>query len=104
MKGYFERVYELVAQIPEGKVMTYGQIARILGKPANARVVGWAMRVAPRGLPAHRVLNQKGNMAPPDIFGDGLQKNLLIQEGVIFKSDGNVDLNQCLWEGPIKLS
>ncbi len=66
MNGFFQQVYDLVAQIPPGRVATYGQIARMLEQPHNARVVGWAMRQAPaeRQLPCHRVVKKIGRSRP----------------------------------------
>ncbi len=100
MKGFFQRVYQIVAQIPEGKVATYGQIAALLGEPRNARVVGWAMHKAPRALnlPCHRVVNQAGTMGPGYLFGPGEQRMLLETEGVTFTPDGRIDLEKHLWD------
>lgn len=66
MNGFFQQVYDLVAQIPPGRVATYGQIARMLEQPHNARVVGWAMRQAPaeRQLPCHRVVKKNREKSP----------------------------------------
>ncbi len=101
LKDYFARVYELVAQIPEGKVATYGQIANLLGDRRNARVVGWAMKAAPSKLPCHRVVNRLGEMAPGYVFGSKqLQKDILEAEGITFKKDGTINLEKHLWEGP----
>ncbi|MDR0362927.1 MAG: methylated-DNA--[protein]-cysteine S-methyltransferase [Planctomycetota bacterium] len=98
--GFYNRVYDLVAAIPRGKVMTYGQIARFLGGYYSGRVVGFAMRRAPegRGLPCHRVINRLGEMAPGDIFGgEDKQRVRLKREGVRFLPDGRVDLDKSLW-------
>jgi methylated-DNA-protein-cysteine methyltransferase related protein len=101
LKNFFERVYELVAQIPQGKVATYGQIAGLLGDRCNARVVGWAMKAAPSNLPCHRVVNRLGEMAPGYVFGSRqLQKDILESEGVTFKENECIDLKRHLWEGP----
>lgn len=103
MKDFFSRVYELVAQIPEGKVATYGQIAMLLGEKNSARVVGWAMRAAPGHLhlPCHRVVNRLGEMAPSYAFGSkDIQRNILISEGITFKKDGFIDMKKHLWSGP----
>jgi len=103
MKDFFKRVYKIVALIPEGKVITYGQIALILGEPRSARIVGWAMRATPEHLklPSHRVVNRLGEMAPNYAFGDKeVQRQLLISEGVTFKDNGTIDLNKHFWGGP----
>ena len=100
MKSFFARVYEIVSQIPEGKVATYGQIALLLGHPRSARIVGWAMGTAPDylNLPCHRVVNRLGQMAPDHVFGSSeAQKAILIAEGVTFKENGSIDLKKHLW-------
>ena len=90
--GFFDKVYAVVARIPAGKVMTYGQIALVCGRPGAARTVGYAMSAAPAGLPCHRVVNRRGDMAPGDIFcGAGAQRETLRSEGVSFLSDGRVE-------------
>lgn len=96
--GFFERVYAVAARIPEGKVTTYGDIARAIGSPRGARVVGFAMAAAPRErrLPCHRVVNAKGCLTE-DAFG-GMQRAMLEMEGVPFKQDGFIDLSLCRWD------
>lgn len=93
---FYQEVYSIVKDIPCGRVMTYGQIARLAGKPQCSRMVGQAMFHAPREmeLPCHRVVNSQGRTAP---FWQE-QTTLLKQEGVIFKQNGNVDLKKYLWE------
>lgn len=101
MEDFFQQVHEIVAKIPEGKVATYGQIATILGKPRNARVVGWAMRATSgkMNLPCHRVVNKKGELAPEYVFGGkAVQRFLLENEGITFTKEGNVDLEKHLWD------
>lgn len=98
--GFFKRVYEIVAEIPEGKVMTYGQIAKKLGYPRGARVVGWAMRSAPEGLklPCHRVVKATGELAPCHVFGDiEIQRVILEAEGITFREDGTIDMERHMW-------
>lgn len=100
-QSFFQRVYNIVSQIPEGKVATYGQIAAMLGNPRGARTVGWAMQAAPErmNLPCHRVINSTGVLAPEPIFGGkSLQRAALEAEGVAFKPDGRVDMKKSLWE------
>lgn len=100
MKQYFKLVYDLVSQIPKGKVATYGQIAAMLGNPRNGRTVGWAMRMTPDNLnlPCHRVVNREGRLAPGYAFGgQEVQRALLEAEGVPFTKDGRIDLKKCLW-------
>ena len=101
MSNFFQSVYEIVARIPKGKVATYGQIAAILGNPAASRAVGWAMQSAPSHLniPCHRVVNKSGSMAPAYAFGGPeKQQALLRKEGVVFKADGHIDMQQSLWK------
>ncbi len=98
--GFSDQVYALVRRVPKGKVTTYGAIALMLGRPQSARYVGFAMRHAPEGLPCHRVVNQKGAMAPQDVFGSqDLQRQLLQEEGVAFLPDGCIDMRAHLWPG-----
>lgn len=90
-------VYEVVAQIPEGKVTTYGKIAALLGMPQCSRMVGRALKEVPEELaiPCHRVVNAAGQLVPGWM---ALQKQLLLAEAVSFKANGCVDLKHCLWE------
>jgi methylated-DNA-protein-cysteine methyltransferase-like protein len=95
MSQFFSRVYALVAAIPPGKVMTYGQIAEVLDNVCSARYVGYAMHSAPNemNLPCHRVINRLGEMAPGPCFGGAAeQARRLRSEGVAFRPDGRVDL------------
>lgn len=97
--GFFQRVYDLVALIPEGKVMTYGQIAKRLGGFYSGRTVGFAMRAAPAEceLPCHRVVNIKGEMAPGYCFGGAdRQRRMLKREGVRFHRDGTINMEKSL--------
>jgi methylated-DNA-protein-cysteine methyltransferase-like protein len=102
--GFFARVYALVARIPRGRVVTYGQIAKLLGAPRSARIVGWAMHGSPEGarIPCHRVIQQGGTCSPNFRAGDpGAQRRLLEAEGVQFLLDGRVDMEAHLWRpGP----
>lgn len=96
--SFFDRVYRLVACIPPGSVMTYGQIADLLGGVYSARVVGFAMRAAPAAarLPCHRVVNRLGEMAGGHVFGGtDRQRRMLEEEGVPFGKDGRIDLAAC---------
>ncbi|WP_295936317.1 MGMT family protein [uncultured Alistipes sp.] len=87
-------VYAVVAEIPAGRVVSYKQIARLIGMPNHARRVGRAMAGAPAGLPCHRVVNSAGRTAP----GWTEQPELLEAEGVYFKPGGCVDMRRCGWE------
>ena len=89
-------VLSLVEEIPEGRVATYGQLARLVGRPKNARLVG---RILSRAeyygkFPCHRVVNHAGRLVP----GWTEQAGLLRAEGVELKADGRVDMKKYLWE------
>ena len=104
--NFFSRVYEVVKQIPRGKVATYGQIARLTGNARMARQVGWAMHSAPEpshpdepAIPCHRVLNRFGELCKGFAFGgEEAQRMLLEAEGIEFSADGRVDLEAFGWE------
>jgi len=93
MNAFSQRVYELVATIPAGRVLTYGQVALLLGEPKRARHVGHAMGEALEALhlPCHRVVNAKGEMSPPEVFSEGMQRARLEAEGIPFRGDGRID-------------
>lgn len=85
--SFFKQVYRIVSQIPRGKVLTYGQIATLVGAPYMARQVGWAMHGCPAGLPWHRVVGAGGKILINSLSsGEGplLQRKLLELEGVHF--------------------
>ena len=91
--SFFETVYEIVKQIPRGKVMSYGQGARAAGFPGKAREVGWALHVNPdpEHIPCHRVVNREGRVSPAFVFGgENMQVALLKSEGVEFDENGLV--------------
>jgi len=98
-KGFFQRVYALLSQVPVGRVVTYGQIAAMLGDPRQARVVGWAMESCPDGLPWHRVVNSRGGLSTSPRYGN-LQQRLLEDEGVCIGLGGRIDLKAYGWRGP----
>lgn len=101
MNSTFVKIYDIVSQIPVGKVATYGQIAVLAGMPKGARVVGWAMRAVPENwvLPCHRVVNKIGNMAPEYAFGGHeVQRSLLKAEGVTFNINGLINMEENLWK------
>lgn len=96
-----QQVYRLVAFIPPGKVMTYGQIALLLGAPRAARAVGWALYlVAPEiaaKIPWQRVINSKGGISTIKLGWGEIQKGLLEKEGVKVSRDFTVELSQYQW-------
>ena len=92
-------IYEIlsaVEEIPEGKVASYGQIAQLIGRDKNARLVGKVLGMSEYygEYPCHRVVNHEGRMAPH--FYE--QKSLLLEEHVEFKDDTHVDMGKCRWE------
>ena len=92
-------IYEIlsaVEEIPEGRTATYGQIACLIGREKNARLVGKVLSRAEYygSFPCHRVVNHAGRLAP----GWPEQADLLLQEGVPMKDDTQVDLKKCRWE------
>ena len=98
----FDRVYEIVKKIPEGRVATYGQIARMMENPRLSRVVGYALHAnpSPETIPCFRVVNRDGKTSPAFAFGgEDVQKKLLQAENVEFLPDGKVDLSRFLWDG-----
>ncbi len=93
----FEKIYEVVKSIPKGKVATYGQVARVVGNPRLARVVGYALHANPdpENIPCHRVVNREGKLAESFVFGGSeVQRQRLRAEGIIFENDGRVDLQK----------
>ncbi len=94
--AFHSRVYDIVAAIPAGRVLTYGQIALMLGEPNRARHVGRALSIAPanRELPCHRVVNAKGELSAPEVFGAGVQHAKLADEGIPFREDGRIDMKR----------
>lgn len=99
-KKIFHQIREIVVQIPEGRVATYGQVARVTGR-CTARVVGYAMASLPdiSPVPWHRVINAHGRISPRGIgFGGMLQKQMLEDEGIEFDSYGRIDLDVYGWD------
>jgi methylated-DNA-protein-cysteine methyltransferase-like protein len=97
-------VYRVVRRVPRGKVVTYGQVAAILGQPRAARAVGTAL-AALRGplldtVPWQRVITASGRCRHRDGFWGSVQRDLLEREGVRFDRRGHVDLGRFRWRGP----
>ena len=97
MKGFYEQVYDLVAKIPAGTVTTYGDIAKMLGRPRAARFVGYAMNASCEtdDLPWHRVTFSDGKTW--DGEWKRVQHDLLTAEGVGFTPDGRIDVEKYRW-------
>jgi methylated-DNA-protein-cysteine methyltransferase-like protein len=98
-QSYRERVYEIVRQIPSSRVMTYGQIAEILGEGYSARTVGYVMHGAnSESVPWQRVINAQGKCSTAKMtLPVNLQQSILESEGVKFSSGGKCDLGAYLW-------
>ena len=99
-RGAWEAVYILVREIPRGRVMTYGQVAGLLGHLLSPKAVGWAMHTCPEDVPWHRVVNASGGCST-NRLGDmppGMQQALLEGEGVEFRLDGTLDLARFRFE------
>lgn len=105
-KLVFQEVYEVVRLIPYGRVTTYGAIAEYLGVKSYARMVGWAMNAAHDlvDVPAHRVVNGKGELSGQSFFeGSESMQQLLEREGIQVKEDKIVDFRRVLWNPTIEL-
>ncbi len=95
---YRERVYAMVRRIPSGQVMTYGQIAELLGDGYTPRTVGFCMHAAPDGTPWHRVVNARGACSTGNIvLPHDKQQRLLEREGVEFDEHARCDLQRFLF-------
>lgn len=98
----YEKIYQVVQQIPAGKVATYGQVAELAGLWGQARQVGYALyRLAPNSeIPWHRVINAKGQVSqsPCRNGTDALQRELLAGEGIGFNRAEQIDLKTYLWQ------
>lgn len=97
-KIYRERVYDIVRKIPVGKVMTYGQLAIVLGEGYTARTVGYVMHGSDEGVPWQRVINSQGKCSTGRLtIPMNLQQELLEAEGVVFNASGKCDLRNFQW-------
>jgi len=95
---YRERVFRVVRRIPRGRVMTYGQIAEILGEGYTARTVGFVMHSADDKTPWHRVINAQGGCSTRGlVLPHDKQQRLLESEGVEFNDRGRCNLQDYLW-------
>jgi methylated-DNA-protein-cysteine methyltransferase-like protein len=101
-ESFFDRVYDLVEQIPFGRVTSYGAIAAYLGSKGSARMVGWAMNSShhqPRNLPAHRVVNRNGVLTGKHHFGGkDVMKELLENEGIRVENDQIKNFEVLFWD------
>ncbi len=101
MIDFKSRIYRLTRKIPRGKVATYGQLARMAGRPKSSRAVGYYMKVNPDApnTPCHRVVASDGGLTGYSAQGGIAKKRkMLVDEGVLF-CRGKVDLGKSLWQG-----
>ena len=99
--NFFERVYQIARQIPDGKVTSYGAIAKCLGSAKSARMVGWAMNASHNydDIPAHRVVNRKGLLTGKHHFdGTNLMQQLLENEGIMVVDNQIIDFEKHFWQ------
>ena len=104
---FFKKVYDVVREIPFGRVCSYGLIARYLGSPQSARMVGWALNAShiKEDVPAHRVVNRIGLLTGKQHFeGTNLMQQLLESEGIQIKENQVVDFEQFVWNPADHLS
>ena len=99
-KSTFELIYDIVRQIPKGKVATYGQVAALAGNKRWSRVVGYALHVNPEPgvIPCHRVVNRFGEVSKAFAFGGENRQIQLLQEEGVESVDGRVDLKKYQWK------
>jgi len=98
---FFDKVYNVVRQIPEGKVTSYGAIANYLGVKKSARLVGWAMNAShgDNSIPAHRVVNRVGLLTGKHHFGGTkIMQQLLENEGILIKENKILNLELHFWD------
>ncbi|MBW7871220.1 MAG: MGMT family protein [Flavobacteriia bacterium] len=100
-ESFYDKVYEVVRRIPEGKVTSYGAIAEFLGRKGSARMVGWAMNNAHThsNVPAHRVVNRNGLLTGKHHFRPpGLMQQLLENEGIVVIDDQIQNFDKVFWK------
>lgn len=105
--SFFNRVYNVVRQIPEGRVTSYGAIAEYLGSKGSARMVGWAMNKAHSlqdPVPAHRVVNRNGLLTGKQHFGHPtMMQKLLEQEGINIEDNQVQDVESVMWRPLVEM-
>ncbi|MGI9532931.1 MGMT family protein [Lutimonas sp.] len=105
-EGFFQRVYEITKQVPFGRVTSYGAIARFLGTPRSARMVGWALNAShlDDSIPAHRVVNKQGLLTGKHHFkGSNLMQQLLENENIKVENNQILHLQEKFWDPNIEL-
>lgn len=96
----YEKIYEVVKQIPRGQVATYGQVAALAGNNSWARVVGYALHVNPdpEGIPCYRVVNKEGRLSDAFAFGGVNRQKLLLEAEGVRVVDNHVDMERYQWK------
>lgn len=105
-KDFFEMVFQVVRLIPEGRVTSYGAIAKYLGSARSSRMVGWAMNAShqDKSIPAHRVVNRAGVLTGKLNFSTPTyMEEMLLKEGVEVKNDSVVDFQKLFWDPRVEL-
>lgn len=105
-ESFFQKVYNVVIQIPYGKITTYGAIAAYLGSKGSSRMVGWAMNSSknfPKSIPAHRVVNRVGILTGKQHFGGNIMVDLLRSEGIEVVENKIVNFIQHFWDPNIEI-
>lgn len=107
MSDLYDRIYDLVRQIPQGRASSYGAIAEYLGSKGGARMVGWAMNKAHHQelyVPAHRVVNRQGLLTGKHHFPSAnMMQELLESEGIVVIDDQIQDFDKVFWS-PLELN
>lgn len=104
--GFFQKVYEVTKQVPFGRVTSYGSIAKFLGTPRSARMVGWALNAShlDDSIPAHRVVNRLGLLSGKHHFkGSNLMQQLLENENIRVENNQVVSFKDIFWDPNIEL-
>ena len=106
-ESFFKRVYEVTKIVPYGRVTSYGAIAKYLGMPRSARMVGWALNAShlDDSIPAHRVVNRKGLLTGKHHFdGTNLMQQLLENENIKVENSQIIDFKELFWDPKIELN
>ena len=107
MSDFYQSVFEVVRQIPVGRVTSYGAIARYLGTAGSSRMVGWAMNLSHHQkiyVPAHRVVNRNGLLTGKIHFGSSdVMQELLENEGVAVENDCVIGFDRLFWDPMMEL-
>ena len=106
-EGFFEKVFQVVKEIPYGRVSSYGAIAEYLGSKGSSRMVGWAMNAAhsaTQNIPAHRVVNRIGMLSGKHHFGGTeIMRQLLESEGIAVEGDQILEFEKYFWDPTVEL-